>query len=334
MVGETSSQEQSGRIEFSLSETAQISDLLRTGTDSSADLAARLNRAWKGREPSVLRARQKLGKYSIEKRLASGGFASVYQAMDNIEGIRVALKIPDERLLNDEMMKDFKNEVRLTAKLDHPNILPLKYADFINELFVLVLPLGERTLAERLRCRMSFETAMSFAEQILEAVAYAHRQKIIHCDIKPENMILFADGRLRLSDFGIAKVAQRTIQGSGTGTVGYMAPEQAMGKPSARSDVFSIGLTMYRMLTGQWPEWPFEWPLAGYHRLKNRVHPELIELLRRSIEPNPRKRFRDADQMLQQYLRLKRRSFNYALARRQRRSSGQGDTTGTLARSA
>ena len=150
----------------------------------------------------------------------------------------------------------------------------------------------------------------------------------------PENMILFSDGRLRLSDFGIAKVAQRTIRGSGTGTVGYMAPEQAMGKPSARSDVFSIGLTVYRMLTGHWPEWPFEWPLAGHFRLKNRVHPDLTELLRRAIEVDPKKRFRDADQMLRQYLRLKRRSFNYALARRQRRSSGSRDTSSSLARSA
>jgi serine/threonine protein kinase len=95
---------------------------------------------------------------------------------------------------------------------------------------------------------------------MIEAVAYAHRQRIIHCDIKPENFILFPDNRLRLTDFGIARVAQNTVAGSGSGTVGYMAPEQAMGKPSMRSDVFSLGLVIYRMLTGQLPEWPFEWP--------------------------------------------------------------------------
>lgn len=282
----------------------------------------------------MLRARQRLGKYTIERRLASGGFASVYQAMDNIEGLRVALKVPDPQLMSDELLHDFKQEVRLTARLEHPNILPLKCADFIDDYFVIVLPLGEKTLAERLRSRMSFERALSFAEQMLEATAYAHRSKIIHCDIKPENMILFEDYRLRLSDFGIAKVAQKTIRGSGTGTVGYMAPEQAMGKPSARSDVFSVGLIFYRMLTGHWPEWPFEWPLAGHQRLRGRVHRDLINLIKRSLEPNPRKRYRDADQMLSEFLKLKRRAMNYALAQRQKRRAGSTDTNRPYARSA
>lgn len=269
----------------------------------------------------MLKARQKLGKYSIERRLADGGFASVYQAMDTIEGVRVALKIPAAKLLTEQLLKDFKSEVRLTARLDHPNILPLKYADFIQGHFVIVFPLGDRTLADRLRSRMSLETVLDYAGQMLEAVAYAHRNKIVHCDIKPENMILFADNRLRLTDFGIAKIAQKTIRGSGTGTIGYMAPEQAMGKPSQKSDVFSLGLILYRMLSGKWPEWPYEWPLVGSQRLKRRAHPELIEFLKRAIEPDPRKRFRDADHMLTVFNKLKRKSILFAQARRIRRSS-------------
>ena len=85
--------------------------------------------------------------------------------------------------------------------------------------------------------------------------------------MKPDNLLLFSDGRLRLTDFGISKVAHRTISASGAGTVGYMAPEQAMGRPSRRSDVFATGLVLWQMFSGQLPEWPFEWPLAGYDQV-------------------------------------------------------------------
>ena len=143
----------------------------------------------------MLRARQKLGKYRIERRLGEGSFATVYQAMDLIEGIRVALKIPHTSVMNDEVLKDFRKEVRLTARLDHPNILPLKNASFINGEFVIVTPLGEKSLADRLRLRISFEKVLDFADQMLQAVAYAHGQRIMHCDIKPENMVLFPNPR-------------------------------------------------------------------------------------------------------------------------------------------
>lgn len=264
----------------------------------------------------MLKARQKLGKYRIERRLGEGGFAYVYQAMDTIEGVRVALKIPRSQLVNAEVLNDFRNEVRLTAKLDHPNILLLKDASFIGEHFVIVFQLGERTLADRLRRRLSLDTALDYAQQMLEAVAYAHHMKIIHCDIKPENFIIFPNNRLRLADFGIAKVAQRTIKGSGSGSVGYMAPEQAMGRPSLKSDVFSLGLIICRMLAGKWPEWPFLWPPPGYAQIRRKAHPDLIAFLRRAIEPNPRRRFRDAEQMISAFERVRPRAERYALRRR------------------
>ena len=172
-----------------------------------------------GRSP--IRTRQRLGKYRIESKLGDGGFAAVYQAIDTIEGVRVALKIPHDYLLTDSVLGDFRNEVRLAAKLKHPNILPLKNADFVEGRFVIAYPLGERTLAERLQSRLSLSLSFDFTEQMLAGVAFAHEQRIIHCDIKPENLILFANGRLMLTDFGIAKVAFRTIRASGSGTVGY-----------------------------------------------------------------------------------------------------------------
>jgi serine/threonine-protein kinase len=264
----------------------------------------------------TLRIRQSIGKYRIEKRVSEGGFATVYQAFDTIEGVRVALKIPHARLINSDVLSDFRTEVRLSARLDHPNILPLKDASIINDRLVIVYPLGERSLADRLKKRISLRLALHFADQLLAAGAHAHHHRIIHCDIKPENCILFAGNHLRLADFGIAKIAQRTVRGAGTGTVGYMAPEQAMGKPSQRSDVFSIGLIIYRMLAGEWPEYPYQWPPPGFARIRRRVHPDLLAFLKRAIDPDPRRRFRDAEQMRNVFLRLRRRVLAYDARRR------------------
>lgn len=277
--------------------------------DDTKRAAARTSGQKRG--SSGLRVRQWLGKYRLERRLGEGGFATVFQAMDSIQGIRVALKIPRRDLITSEVLDSFRREVRTASRLDHENILPVRDASFIDDHFVIVFPLGERTLADRLEHRMSFETSLLIAHQILRAVAHAHERKIIHCDIKPENVILFSNHRARLTDFGIAKVARETVQASGTGTVGYMAPEQAMGKPSTRSDVFSIGLILYRMLTGSWPEWPFDWPPRGYQRLRGRAHPELIALLRRSIDPNPRRRFRDAIRMLDEFEKIQPKALRH-----------------------
>jgi len=253
----------------------------------------------------VFRARQLLGKYRIERKLADGGFASVFQAFDTIEGIHVALKVPHAGHVTEKTLSDFRREVRLLSRLEHPNILSLKDASFIDGHFVIVYPLGERTLSDRLRSRMSITTILELTEQMLEAAAYAHSQKIIHCDIKPENMLLFSGSVLKLTDFGIAKIAQKTVRGAGTGTIGYMAPEQAMGKPSFRSDVFSLGLIVYRMLSGVWPEYPYDWPAPGIARVRKRVTPEFVDFLKRATDPRPRDRYRDAIHMQNVYRRVR-----------------------------
>jgi serine/threonine-protein kinase len=251
-----------------------------------------------------LRTRQHFGKYVIERRIANGGYATVYQAKDTIEGVRVALKIPYAHLMKRESIADFRNEVRLAAMMDHPNILPLKYADFIDGQFVIVTLLADTTLQERLKRRMSVGTALDFSRQMLSSIAHAHERRIIHCDIKPENFLIFGENRIRLTDFGIARFAQRTLRGSGAGTVGYIAPEQAMGKPSFRSDVFSMGIVLYRMFSGSLPEWPYQWPLPGYERLRARLHPDFVSLIRKSIETDAQKRFHDARSMLEGFERI------------------------------
>lgn len=269
-----------------------------------------------------IRGRTTIGKYRVEKKVGAGGFSAVYAAYDTIEGIRVALKIPHEIYVTDELLETFKKEVRLVAKLDHAHILKLKDASIIDGRLVVVTLLGLQTLEDRLKKRLSVERAYDYGAQLISAVAYAHGNRLIHCDIKPENILLFANDHLRLGDFGIAKVSLKTIQGSGTGTVGHIAPEQAMGRPSARSDVFSVGLIIYRMLTGYWPEFPFNWPFPGAIQLRRKaVHPEMVALIRKCLATKPNERFQDAIKLQKEFLQILPRALNSIKRKRTSQSS-------------
>jgi serine/threonine-protein kinase len=240
---------------------------------------------------------RRVGQFRIERKLAVGGFAVVYRALDTVEGSRVALKVPHAALMTREVLDQFRKEVRVNARLDHPNVLPVKYAGFVDGLFVIVYPLGLESLGDRLRRRVSRAATIDWAGQMLDAVAHAHRRRVFHGDLKPDNFVLFPGGRLRLADFGIARIATRTIAASGSGTVGYVAPEQAMGKPSIRSDVFSLGLVLYRLFTGSLPEWPFEWPPPGLDRLRRTLPSDAVDVFRTALDLNHRRRYRDADRL-------------------------------------
>jgi serine/threonine-protein kinase len=251
---------------------------------------------------TLLRARQTVGKYRILGRIASGPLADVYSALDTIQNIKVALKIPKqgETVGRDEIL----HEVRVATKLQHPNILSVLNASYIDDYFVIAMELGEEALGDRIERRTSTAIKLDLASQGLAALAHAHEHKIIHCDIKPENFILFPGNRLKLADFGFAKRCVRTLKASGSGTIDYIAPEQAMGRPKFQSDVFSMGLVLYRMFSGKLPEWPFEWPLVGYDTLRARVRPELIDVLKKSIQLDPKKRYRDAVAMYADFERV------------------------------
>ncbi len=254
----------------------------------------------------MLRARQRLGKYRIERRITNGPIAAVYQAFDTIHGIKVALKVPHAGAVDEYSLADFKREARLAPKLEHANILPIRDASFIEGHFVISMPLGEHSLAERMRKRLATATALDYIDQALAAVAHAHHCKIIHCDIKPDNFILFPENRLRLGDFAFSKIAQRTLKyASGSGTVGYMAPEQAVGRPMFQSDVFSLGLLAYELLSGHLHDWPYEWPPAHIQRVRKRVKPGLLDWICRAIQVQPRKRYPDAVAMYREFKRVR-----------------------------
>ena len=189
------------------------------------------------RSETLLRARQKVGKYKILGRIASGPLADVYRAYDTIQKTRVALKIP--KTGDNADADDFLHEVQVATKLQHPNILSVLNASYIDDHFVIVMELGDESLADRIERRTSTARAFELAAQAIAALSHAHAHKIIHCDIKPENFILFPGNRLKLADFGFAKISLRTLKASGSGTIDYIAPEQAMGRPKFQSDVFS-----------------------------------------------------------------------------------------------
>lgn len=257
------------------------------------------------RAPAVrFRRRQMLGQYRIEKLLARGATAEVFAAHDTELGIRVALKVPHSHL-DATMLDSIRKEVRLVAKLEHANIMPVRTASEIDGHLVIVQPLGVESLADRLGRRLGRERVLDIAGQLFAGLAHAHAKRVVHCDVKPDNIVLFEDGRVRLADFGLARFAVNSINASGSGTVGFMAPEQALGRPSARSDVFSGGLVLYRMMAGDVPEWPFEWPYPGLERAQRGYHLDLIELVRHATRVDSRKRFENAGPMLEAFRRIR-----------------------------
>jgi serine/threonine-protein kinase len=242
-----------------------------------------------------------LGKYRIEKRLSSGPRADVYRAYDTIHGIRVALKIANPEIMEDDFLDEFRHEARLSSKMEHPNILPVQNASFIDDHFVIAMRLGIETLGDRMTRRMSAETAKNFASQALAGIAHAHANKIIHCDVKPENFIIFPDNQLRLTDFGFSKVALRSVKASGSGTLGYLAPEQALGRPMFQSDVFALGLVIYQLFSKELPEYPYKWPMPGYQRIRSKLRRRTIAWLKKALEFRPQDRYRNAVAMEREF---------------------------------
>jgi serine/threonine-protein kinase len=271
----------------------------------------------------LLRARQKLGKYRILGRIASGPLADVYKAADTIHRTRVALKIPksDDNVTHE----DFLREVQIATRLDHVNILPVQDASYIGDKFVITMELGLESLAERIGRRISTARALSIADQALAALAHAHEKKIIHCDIKPENFILFPGNRLKLADFGFAKISVRTLKASGSGTIDYISPEQAMGRPKFQSDVFSLGLVLYRLFSGKLPEWPFRWPMIGHEQIHARFGPEIAGMLKKAIEIDPGDRYRNAIEMYAAFRKIQRRAQKRIRNPPKRKSNAKGN---------
>lgn len=236
-------------------------------------------------------------KYRVERRLGRGGFAEVYQAYDTVEGVRVALKVFTSLVASTESV--FRNEVRIISRLDHPNIMRLKTAEIVGKRLILVSELGERTLADVYGRSRAVRTSLHVLHEILRGLAYAHRKGVIHRDVKPENVLVWRDGRIKLTDFGVSKLVEQPLTHTTvTGTPSYRAPEQAYGRPTFASDVFAVALVFYELITRTLPRWPFRWPFDRHELLETRVPEALVHVLRRAASFDLQHRYKDADAML------------------------------------
>ncbi|MBN2136380.1 MAG: protein kinase [Sedimentisphaerales bacterium] len=254
------------------------------------------------KRPRRLTRGRRLGKYRLAKCLGQGGSSEVWKARDCVEGIWVALKIPLIGVNGQRDNQAVLREVRLVAKLRHPHIMPVKNADIINGHAVLATELSVGTLAD-CSTPMSPKRIIAIITQVLDGLAYAHRKKMVHCDVTPGNIFLFPNGRAALGDFGIGlKVTGRMGTVDDFGTPGYVAPEQAYGRPTYRSDCFAVALILYEYLTGVLPKWPFHWPPKGYKRLRQKTNLAFIKFLKQALAIQPEKRFPNADRMLAEFL--------------------------------
>jgi serine/threonine-protein kinase len=200
------------------------------------------------------------GRYRIIRKLGTGGMANVYLAEDEELGRRVAIKVLDERHTQDEQFVErFRREAKNAAALSHPNIVSIYDRGQSNGTYYIAMEYLEgKTLKELLVTRgpTPIRVAVDYTRQILAALGFAHRHGIVHRDIKPHNVIVGPDGRVKVTDFGIARsgTSQMTETGSIIGTAQYLSPEQARGAPvSPSSDLYSVGIVLYEMLTGAVP---------------------------------------------------------------------------------
>ena len=250
-------------------------------------------------KPSLVLVRgSRLGKYRLERRIGKGGYCEVWKARDTVEGIWVALKIPIPDITGRRDNETVLREVRLVAQLRHPHIMPVKNAEIIDDHAVLATELSVGTL-EGCSKPMGLLRIVRIIRQVLDGLAYAHQKRMVHCDVSPGNIFLFPNGHAAIGDFGIGvelKGRMKTVDEYGT--PGYVAPEQAYGRPTYRSDCFSVGLILYEYLTGYLPKWPYSWPFRKVDKLQERAGTDFVKFMRKSLTVDPTKRFINAKQML------------------------------------
>jgi len=229
---------------------------------------------------------QSLGRYHILEQLGEGGMATVYKAYDTRLERDVALKIIRKSVFSAEvmerMLKRFEREAKALAKLNHPNIVSIiDYGEYEGSPYLVMPYYPSGTLKQRLGKPIPWREAVRLLLPIARALLFVHEQSIIHRDVKPSNILLTLSGEPMISDFGIAKIltseeaATLTDTGVGVGTPEYMAPEQGRGQTSRQSDIYSLGVVLYELITGRKP-YVADTPLAV--------------LLKQATEPLPRPR--------------------------------------------
>ena len=264
------------------------------------------------------------GRYEIKEIIGVGGMANVYRAYDSIDDRTVAVKIlRDEHMQNDELLRRFRNESKAIAVLSHPNIVKVYDVSFNEDIQYIVMEyIDGITLKEYIEQQkvLRWKEAVHFTVQILRALQHAHDKGIVHRDIKPQNIMLLADGTIKVADFGIARFArasQQTVTDKAIGSVHYISPEQAKGDVTdEKSDIYSVGVMLYEMTTGKLPfdaESPVSVALQQIQSQPKRprsINPDIPEgledIIIRAMQKDPARRYQSAAEMLRDIDEFKR----------------------------
>jgi serine/threonine protein kinase len=252
---------------------------------------------------------QQLGKYKIISPLGSGGFGTVYLAEDTWIDKKVAIKVPHRQNLD---FGELLHEPRLLASVSHPNIVSITTAEKQDNVFFIVMEYVPGETLENLiaaKGLLDLNRALDYTCQICNAVDHAHRQGVIHRDLRPANVLVTETNMLKVADFGTSRFLE--IAAHGTTVIGsppYMAPEQFHGKAVFASDLYSLGVTMYQMLTGVLP---YDTPapsdldklmsgeLVSPPRLKNPAIPKSInDIILKAMAPDVAQRYQRASDLL------------------------------------
>jgi serine/threonine protein kinase len=262
-------------------------------------------------EPKILNKR-----YQLLEPIGKGGMAIVYRAQDLMLERFVAVKVLREDYSRDPAFQErFRREAKAAANLSHPNIVIMHDFGLDNGQLFLVMeyvPGKDLKTLIKQRVRFSPEDALPLLIQACAGIGYAHRAGLIHCDVKPQNMLVSPDMRLKVADFGIARALSTVLPEEQRdvvwGSPQYFAPEQATGgAPSPASDVYSLGIIMYEMLTGSLPfQSTTDSDLARQHveveppllsEILPEVSPTLEQILKKVLSKEPSQRYRTADQL-------------------------------------
>jgi len=256
---------------------------------------------------------QIVGKYKILSTLGSGGFGTVYLAEDTWIDKKVALKVPHKQGVD---FGELLREPRLLAALNHPNIVTIMTAEKQDNVFFIVMEFVPGETLETIIAHdgaLDLARALDYTCQICNAVDHAHKQGVIHRDLRPSNVLVADRGLLKVADFGTSRFLE--IAAHGTTVIGsppYMAPEQFQGKAVFASDIYSLGVTMYQMLTGVLP---YDTPspadldrlmrgeLLSAPRLKNPKIPKAInDIVLKAMAPEIHARYQRAGELLDDVL--------------------------------
>ena len=260
---------------------------------------------------------QTLGKYKIIAPLGSGGFGTVYLAQDTWIDKKVAIKVPHRQGLD---FGELLREPRLLASVSHPNIVAITTAEKQDSIFFIVMEYVPGETLENiiaLQGALDLNRAIDYSCQICNAVDHAHRQGVIHRDLRPANVLVGENDMLKVADFGTSRFLE--IAAHGTTVIGsppYMAPEQFHGKAVFASDIYSLGVTMYQMLTGMLP---YDTPapsdldklmsgeLVSPPRLRNPAIPKALnDIVLRAMAPDLAVRYQRAADLLEEILAVRR----------------------------